>query len=77
VSADAIARLGADVPGPACATFDDSADRRPDRKRGVMLRGSASLVALDEVRATVAVAVSRITAWDGFSARTTDVGGAP
>jgi len=72
VAAAALARLGAELPGAACATFDDSADRRPDRKRGVMLRGTAALVGLDRTCATVAVRTERITAWDGFSARTTD-----
>lgn len=72
VSAEALGRVGAELPGRACATFDDSADRRPDRKRGVMLRGSAALVHLDHDRATVAVRTERITAWDGFSARTVD-----
>jgi len=72
VSAEALGRVGAELPGRACATFDDSADRRPDRKRGVMLRGSAALVHLDPDRATVAVRTERITAWDGFSARTVD-----
>lgn len=74
VSAGALARIAPELPGPGCATFDDSADRRPDRKRGVMLRGTLTLVGLHRTAATVAVRTDRITSWDGFSARTTDAG---
>ncbi|HEU5084713.1 MAG TPA: hypothetical protein VFU14_15330 [Acidimicrobiales bacterium] len=74
VSASALAQLGARLPGAGCATFDDSSSRRPDRKRGVMLRGALALVDVDGPRATLAVQADRITAWDGFSAQTTDVG---
>ena len=77
VSAAALAQVHADLPGLGCATFDDSASRRPDRKRGVMLRGHLDLVEVDGLRATVAVRATRITAWDGFSASTTDVDGSP
>lgn len=76
VSAAALAQVRADLPGAGCVTFDDSASRRPDHKRGVMLRGHLDLVAVDGNRATVAVRSERITAWDGFSARTTDVAAA-
>lgn len=72
VSAAALARLGAELPGRGCVTFDDSGDRRPDRKRGVMLRGAVHLTDVDRDRATVAVRTDRITTWDGFSARTVD-----
>lgn len=72
VSAAALARLGAELPGRGCATFDDSADRRPDRKRGVMLRGDVQLTDVDRDRATIALATGRITSWDGFSASTVD-----
>lgn len=74
VSASALVQLGARLPGAGCATFDDSASRRPDRKRGVMLRGALALVGVDGSRAMLAVQTDRITAWDGFSARTTAVG---
>jgi len=70
VSSDALALMRAELPGAACVTFDDSADRRPDHKRGVMLRGAARLVDVDGERATLALRTERITAWDGFSART-------
>jgi hypothetical protein len=73
VSAAALAQVRADLPGSGCATLDDSASRRPDRKRGVMLRGHLDLVEVDGGRATVALRTARITAWDGFSASTTDV----
>lgn len=73
VSAGALDLMAPHLPGAACATFDDSADRRPDRKRGVMLRGDARLVGADGERATLALRATRTTAWDGFSARTEDV----
>lgn len=77
LSAAALAQVQADLPGAGCATFDDSASRRPDRKRGLMLRGHLDLVEVDGPRATVAVRAERVTAWDGFSASTTDVAVAP
>lgn len=77
VSAAALAQVRAALPGAGCATFDDSASRRPDRKRGVMLRGHLDLVEVDGAHATVAIRTDRITAWDGFSASTTDVDDTP
>ena len=73
VSAGALAQVRATLPGPGCATFDDSSSRRPDEKRGVMLRGHLDLVDVDGPQATVAIRTERITAWDGFSASTSDV----
>jgi hypothetical protein len=73
VSAAALAQVRAELPGAGCATFDDSVDRRPDRKRGVMLRGHLDVVDVDGTRATAALRTARITAWDGFCARTADV----
>lgn len=77
VSAAALAHLSALLPGRGCITFDDSESRRPDEKRGLMLRGHVDLVEVDGVRATVAVRTERITAWDGFSATTTEATSAP
>ncbi|HAS11512.1 MAG TPA: hypothetical protein DCS55_13520 [Acidimicrobiaceae bacterium] len=77
LSAAALAQVHAHLPGAGCATFDDSASRRPDRKRGVMLRGRLDVVEVDGPRATVAIRTARVTAWDGFSARTIDVDRAP
>lgn len=73
LSAAALAQVRAELPGAGCATFDDSTSRRPDEKRGVMLRGYLDLVDVDASRATVAIRTGRVTAWDGFSAATTDV----
>ena len=73
LSAAALAQVRAALPGAGCATFDDSASRRPDQKRGVMLRGHLDLVGVDGPRATVALRTERVTAWDGFSASTSDV----
>ncbi len=73
VSADALAQVRAQLPGAGCATFDDSASRRPDEKRGVMLRGHLDLVDVDGARATVAIRAERVTSWDGFAASTSDV----
>lgn len=77
LSAAALAQVRAELPGAGCATFDDSTRRRPDEKRGVMLRGHLDLVAVDGPRATVALRASRITSWDGFAARTEDVDRVP
>lgn len=77
VSAAALAHLSALVPGRGCITFDDSESRRPDEKRGVMLRGHVDLVEVAGARATVAVRTERITAWDGFSSDTTDAAPVP
>lgn len=77
VSAPALAQVRAVLPGPGCATFDDSTSRRPDEKRGVMLRGLLELVAAEGTRATIAIRTQRITTWDGFSASTSDVVGVP
>ena len=73
VSAAALAQVQATLPGAGCATIDDSSSRRPDEKRGVMLRGHLDLVALDGARATVALRTERVTSWDGFSATTSDL----
>src|SRR3546814_18490965 len=73
VSAAALAQVRAELPGPGCATFDDSASRRPDEKRGLMLRGHLDLVDVDGPRATVAIRTERIPSWAGFSASTSDV----
>ncbi len=72
MSAAAVARVGARLPGPVCVTVDDSADRRPDRKRGVMVRGQGRLVDAGGSGARVAVAAGRLTAWDGFDTRTVE-----
>lgn len=73
LSAAALAQVRAELPGAGCATFDHSASRRPDEKRGVMFRGHLDLVDVDGARATVTIRAERITAWDGFSATTSDV----
>lgn len=73
VSAAALAQVRATLPGTGCATFDDSSSRRPDEKRGVMLRGHLDLVGLHGARATVTLRTERVTSWDGFSATTSDL----
>jgi hypothetical protein len=73
VSAPALRAVGAELPGPGTAVFDDSASRRPDEKMGVMLRGTASLADLDRTVASVQVRAERITTWDGFRAGTVAV----
>ncbi len=62
-----------DLPGPACVVGDDSADRRPDRKLGAMLRGSASVVGLTDRTAHLALVTDRVTTWDGFDSGTRSV----
>lgn len=73
VSAAAVGLLRAELPGQAAATFDDSVNRRPDHKRGVMFRGHAALVERRGARATVAFRTTKITRWDGFDAETVRV----
>lgn len=73
VSTDALSIVRAELPGAACITVDDSASRRPDRKRGAMLRGRATVRSVDGPRAVVALRTERITTWDGFQATTIDV----
>ena len=73
VAAEVLAAVGPRLPGPACVTLDDSRERRPDRKRGVMLRGAAAVVDTDGIRLEVAVAPEKITVWDGFRSRTVAV----
>lgn len=75
VSADALGVVRAALPGPACITVDDSTSRRPDRKRGVMFRGAASILSIEGDRAEIGLRAERITTWDGFEASTIDVEG--
>lgn len=73
VSAPALARVGAVLPGDAVAVFDASERRRPDEKLGAMFRGRGSLVAVDGTRAIVTVDTAKVTTWDGFEADTVPV----
>lgn len=73
VSAPALRAVGAVLPDQASAVFDDSTSRRPDEKRGVMFRGTASLADVDAGEATVLLHPERITTWDGFEADTVSV----
>ncbi len=77
VSAAALGAAAVRLPGQVAATFDDSASRRPDQKRGLLLRGDAQLVALEPPRATIALRARRITRWDGFTTDTVDVAANP
>jgi hypothetical protein len=70
VSLDALAAIGAELPGPVCITMDESTSRRPDEKLGVMLRGTGSVVDVTGPAASVAIDVDRVTYWDGFAATT-------
>lgn len=73
VSADALAIVRGDLPGPACITVDDSSSRRPERKLGTMFRGAATIVAVDDAVARVALRTERVTTWNGFDASTVAV----
>lgn len=70
VARAALAAVDAEVPGPVCVSLDDSASRRPDEKLGVMLRGTGTVVDLDERVASIALAVERVTHWCGFASTT-------
>ena len=67
-----LSALAAELPGPACITIDESSSRRPDGKVGVMLRGWAGLVEVDQSRARVRIDVRRVTSWTGFTSTTFD-----
>lgn len=73
VSAEALAMVRGELPGPACITVDDSASRRPERKLGAMFRGAATIVAVDDAVAQVALRTERVTTWNGFEANTVAV----
>ncbi len=66
----ALAAVGTQLPGAICVTLDDSSSRRPDEKVGLMLRGIGTLIAADEVAATVALQVHQVTHWRGFVTET-------
>lgn len=78
-----LTHLRADLPGECSVTLDESADARPTRKVGVMLRGSASLLddgrtadlntdtdAAEHRSAVLSINVERLTAWEGFATST-------
>lgn len=69
-STRALVAVGATVPGAGCVTFDDSASRRPDRKRGLMLRGRLVPVEMDDRVTRLGIETVKITTWDGFAAAT-------
>lgn len=69
-----LAALGPRLPGPVCVTLDDSSARRPDRKRGAMLRGTGRIVDGDEQVVEVAIRPDRVTVWDGFRTCTVPLG---
>ena len=62
--------VGAPGDGPACVTIDDSSQRRPDRKLGVMLRGDATVTADGTGASLVTLDVARVTWWRGFGSGT-------
>lgn len=69
----ALERLGVETLNDVCVTRDQSSNRRPDAKAGVMLRGRGALVAFDGADAVVAVVPKKITHWEGFSSGTREV----
>ena len=73
VGRDVLAALGPQLPGPICVTLDDSTMRRPDRKLGLILRGTGRPVDADPATLALAVEVARATWWEGFSTGSTDV----
>ena len=70
-----VAAVGPRLPGPACVTFDESSDRRPDRKIGLMLRGGVTVAAVNDVAVHLGVATDRITHWSGFASGSALVSG--
>jgi hypothetical protein len=70
VSHGALAAVQAELPAAICVTLHDSGSRRPDQKLGVMLRGTGAVADVDRSSASVAIAVERVTYWDGFVSNT-------
>ena len=78
-----LTHLRADLPGECSVTLDESADARPSRKVGVMLRDSASLLdargtadlntetdTAEHDSVVLTIKVERMTSWEGFAAST-------
>jgi hypothetical protein len=62
--------VAAERPGAVCVSLHDSGSRRPVEKLGVMLRGTGAIADVDASSASVAIAVERVTYWDGFTSDT-------
>ena len=67
------AHMAPTLPGEICLTMDHSKSRRPDQKRGVMLRGHGTVIERTETELVVALRPTRITYWNGFDAATVPV----
>lgn len=70
VARAALDAVGAVLPGPACVTLDESAERRPDRKLGLLLRGRATTTDVGPGTVAIRVAPARVSWWTGFSSGT-------
>lgn len=67
------AHMAPSLPGEVCLMMDHSQSRRPDQKRGVMLRGQGTVVERSETELVVALRPTRITYWNGFDSGTLPV----
>jgi len=72
-AAEPLAALAPGLPGPVCVTFDDSRSRRPDEKAGLLLRGRGAVARTGDGTTSVTFEVDRVTWWQGFASRSTDV----
>ena len=69
----AAAHMAPSLPDEVCLTLDDNNGRRPDQKRGLMLRGLGTAVERSDTELVVSVEPTRVTYWDGFSTDTMPV----
>ena len=53
--------------------LDDNNGRRPDQKRGLMLRGLGTAVDRSDTELVVSIEPARVTYWDGFRSDTVPV----
>ena len=69
-----LGRVEATLPGPYAVTIDDSDNRRPTAKAGVMLRGDAELLTTlsgtPEHVQELTMRIRRATSWSGFDVTT-------
>ena len=71
VRRDVFAAAGASVEGAACVLFDLTEGTSLDAKAGVVLRGTATAHHRDDEAVDLALAVERVTWWQGDRSKTT------
>lgn len=69
----AAAHMAPSLPEEVCLMLDDNNGRRPDQKRGLMLRGLGTAVDRSDTELVVSIEPARVTYWDGFRSDTVPV----